>query len=123
MIVGRGVGDWKADGDLVEEWRVHRGRAGGAEVGADVEEELVAPELHVGGTEEWGIQRPSALVVTLLTRRVRPSASTRARSIRRPAAGRPRDVSRTWVVRPGLIGHSRADRDGDARSRRPGRAR
>src|SRR5215217_4039796 len=47
--------------------------------------------------------RPSAFVWTALSRRRSPLAgSQRASSTRMPAAGRPRAVSRTWVVRPAM---------------------
>jgi hypothetical protein len=87
-----------------------RGRAGRsrrrrrAEVRADVEDELVpagaiSPEATAAprcGRRRW--------CAPVLTSRARPSASTIDRSIRRPAAGQPRDVSRTWVVSPSARG-------------------
>src|SRR5206468_11144106 len=52
MVVARTLADREAHRDLIEERRIRGRRADRAEVRADVEDELVAPRLHLGWTEE-----------------------------------------------------------------------
>ena len=89
----------KRTGTRIEERLIARRAFRSAEVGADVEDELVAADRELACRQQRPVGSPVGVCMGTGERlRAASPGTTRSSSIATPAAGRPRAVSSTWVV-------------------------
>src|SRR5450830_962382 len=97
VVILRGIGDAEGEGDFVDEAGGGQGDALGGEIIAGGEHQFVAAGAQGVAFQQGVLQRPSALVTSCFNRRRSPMVMAYS-SMRTPAPGVPRVVSRTWVL-------------------------